>query len=142
MFLVGLVFLIVVIGAVVIGGAMALGFDIVFAVRRFAAASGLIAHIPERLAGQTGTFLEYPRIRQVRRSADCCEFILYPAPGSTVQDWIDETDALATFMHAAEAVITPVGVGDHARVAVNYADTIPEKFGVVDFLRGEDDGGR
>lgn len=129
---------VILIGLAAVGLGMWRGWDIVFAVRHFAAAAGLVAHIPEHLAGQTQTFLEYPRIRHVRRFPDRCEFILYPAVGSTVQDWVDKQDALATYLHAAEVVVTPMGVGDHALVVVHYADSIPPKFSIRQFFGGGD----
>lgn len=113
------------------------GVDVMLQVRNFSSAAGLTRTAREPLGDGDGNVVYYPRVRRVRRSRDRLEFVLFPAAGLKVADYAEKAEEMAAFFHAAEVVVTPVGVGDRAEVTVNSRDSIPAKFGVRDLYGGD-----
>lgn len=126
--------------AVVLVGGWWLGVDVMMRVRRFADAAGLVTRTTDTVSvdGRTSTSIHYPRVRRVRRPDGHIRFILWPAAGLTVGDYVEKAAAMAAFFHAAEVVITPAGVGDHAVVSVNFRDSIPSPFRIRDLWDAAD----
>lgn len=134
----------VMIALAVLGGAYFtdfLGLRTRCLIRSFADAAGLTTTVSDSLQWATvknlGTTKKYPRVRRVVHHPESMEFILYPALGKSLADYQDKAEALAQCLHAAQATITPLGVGDRALVVVYYSDPIPPKFRIEDFIMGD-----
>ena len=64
-------------------------------------------------------------------------FLLYPASGKKLADYIDKTEEMAQALHMASATIEPVGIGDHGCVIAYFKDPIPSKFSMKDLIAYE-----
>ena len=78
-----------------------------------------------------------PKIRQMRLVNDRLTFLLYPASGKKLADYIDKTEEMAQALHMASVTIEPVGIGDHGRVIAYSQDPIPPKFSMEDLIAHE-----
>lgn len=78
-----------------------------------------------------------PKIRNMQLKNDRLFFLLYPAPGRKLADYIDKSDEMAQALHAASVTIEPAGIGDHGQVIAYFKDPIPAKFSMEDLIAHE-----
>lgn len=78
-----------------------------------------------------------PKIRHMRFENDCLTFLLYPASGKKLADYIEKTEEMSQALHMTYVTIEPVGIGDHGRVIAYLRDPIPKKFSMEDLISHE-----
>ncbi|WP_137657196.1 hypothetical protein [Bifidobacterium moukalabense] len=90
-----------------------------------------------QLGGKKAVSKNRPKIRRMRLENDRLTFLLYPASGKKLADYIDKTEEMAQALHMASATIEPVGIGDHGCVIAYFKDPIPSKFSMKDLIAYE-----
>lgn len=90
-----------------------------------------------QFGGKKAVSKNRPKIRRMRLENDRLIFLLYPASGKKLADYIDKTEEMAQALHMASVTIEPVGVGDHGHVIAYFADPIPPKFSMRELISHE-----